>query len=73
MDYTIRVLRKCKEHGFKVYMDPHQDIVSAYSTPCNVLYLTVETLPSWPVPIISPAVSARSAPLPECPTWFLNM
>jgi hypothetical protein len=32
MDYTIRVLRKCKEYGFKVYMDPHQDIVSHYST-----------------------------------------
>jgi hypothetical protein len=35
MDYTIRVLRKCKEYGFRVYMDPHQDIVSAYST-CRV-------------------------------------
>ena len=30
MDYTIRVLRKCKEYGFKVYIDPHQDIVRCF-------------------------------------------
>lgn len=44
MDYTIRILRKCKEYGFKVYMDPHQDIVSVYSTTYrSFFYLTTET------------------------------
>ncbi|KAG8965423.1 hypothetical protein FRC05_003260 [Tulasnella sp. 425] len=31
IDYTIAVLRKCKEYGFKVYIDPHQDVWSRWS------------------------------------------
>jgi len=30
IDYVIAVLRKCKEHGLLVFMDPHQDIVYSF-------------------------------------------
>jgi hypothetical protein len=28
IDYVVKVLTRCGDYGFRVFMDPHQDVVS---------------------------------------------
>lgn len=41
IEYTAQMLKKCKEYGFRVIMDPHQDIVKSFAILIEKLQLTL--------------------------------
>lgn len=48
MDYIVRVLLKCKQYGFRVYMDPHQDTVRLAQSSALTPFLKPSLLCSGP-------------------------
>ncbi|RXK36432.1 hypothetical protein M231_06276 [Tremella mesenterica] len=44
IDYTIRILRKAKAYGFKVFLSPHQDVFSRFISGSGAPYWVLNAL-----------------------------
>ena len=60
MDYTIRVLCKCRDYGFRVYMDPHQDTVSFTLCSLSLEFRVGACTKKKKISVLSPCVHTHS-------------
>nr|XP_019013519.1 uncharacterized protein I206_01588 [Kwoniella pini CBS 10737]OCF52300.1 hypothetical protein I206_01588 [Kwoniella pini CBS 10737] len=44
IDYTIAILRKCREHGMRVFISPHQDVFSRFISGSGAPYWVLVAL-----------------------------
>ncbi|WWC90036.1 uncharacterized protein L201_004966 [Kwoniella dendrophila CBS 6074] len=44
IDYTIAILRKCREHGMRVFISPHQDVFSRFCSGSGAPYWALVAL-----------------------------
>jgi len=66
MEYVVKLLYKCKEWGFRVFMDPHQDTVGRPEQPISdsIADNTSSGHGSQAVPVLLSGLSTHAVSIP---------